>query len=409
MALRTLIVLPLFLAAFPAIAQDQGLPDEASVQGALDKHPSVAAARARVEAARAEAEALRRGSQEFEISGTYTRRDAGVLGQFNEYDAQLTRPIRLPGKGKLDREIGRYGIDAAENIAEDARHQAALLLAGHWFDWLTASALAEVDRTAVANYERSLAAVERREELGDASKLDVDLARAALARARIAAETSEGEARLARGRLSAHFPGIAIPATAPSIPAPEIADEELVRLRDQVEINSHEIAAAEAEARRSESVSARIRRDRLADPSVGVRVFSEFGGQERGVGLVFSMPLGGGYRRSLAERSEAEALAAQSDLGLVRFTVRETADADLANARFRLSAWQRSREALAAQMDALQKLRRGYELGEIDLADLLLGERMTHEAFRENIHARAYAARAVTRLRIDSHALWLAD
>ena len=66
-------------------------------------------------------------------------------------------------------------------------------------------------------------------------------------------------------------------------------------------------------------------------------------------------------------------------------------------------------EAVAAQMAALVKLRRGHELGEIDLADLLLGERMVHDAFRMEAQARAEAARAVTKLRIDSHELWLAD
>jgi hypothetical protein len=60
-------------------------------------------------------------------------------------------------------------------------------------------------------------------------------------------------------------------------------------------------------------------------------------------------------------------------------------------------------------MSALLRLRRGLELGEIDLADLLLGERMTHEAFRTEATARAAAQRAITKIRIDSHELWLAD
>ena len=67
------------------------------------------------------------------------------------------------------------------------------------------------------------------------------------------------------------------------------------------------------------------------------------------------------------------------------------------------------RESVAAQMAALVKLRRGQELGEIDLADLLLGERMVHDAFRVEAAARTEAMRAITRLRIDAHDLWLAD
>jgi hypothetical protein len=60
-------------------------------------------------------------------------------------------------------------------------------------------------------------------------------------------------------------------------------------------------------------------------------------------------------------------------------------------------------------MAALDKLRRGHQLGEIDLGDLLLGERMVHDAFRREAEARTEAMRAITKLRIDAHDLWLAD
>lgn len=147
----------------------------------------------------------------------------------------------------------------------------------------------------------------------------------------------------------------------------------------------------------------------MADPSVGVRVFSEFGGAETGAGLTFSLPLGGGHRRALAGEAEADASAARAEESLARYNVEETANADVVEARYRIAAWQRSRETVEAQTAALQRLRRGYALGEIDLADLLLSERMVHDAFRIEAEARGEAMRAITTLRIDSHELWLAD
>jgi len=39
----------------------------------------------------------------------------------------------------------------------------------------------------------------------------------------------------------------------------------------------------------------------------------------------------------------------------------------------------------------------------------LLNERTVHAAFRIEVQARADAMRAVTKLRIDAHELWLAD
>lgn len=405
---RLTILLPLLALASP-LAAEPGLPDEAAIGTALDAHPSVIAARARLEAAQRRAEGLKANPHEFTISGGYTQRSVDREGDFNEYDAQLSRGIRLPGKGRLDKEIGQYGVEAALNQAEDAKHQAALLLASHWFDWLSASAQARVDQAAVENYEKALAAVTRRKELRDAAQLEVDQAAAALASARLAAEQSGGLARLARIRLETHFPALPLPVEAPELRVPEITDARLSQLRDNVIANSHEIAAATAQARQMEAAAARARKDRLADPTLGLRLFSERNGAERGAGVVFSMPLGGGYRKAVADEAGAGASAARAEEQLARFRVLETADADAAEARYRIAAWQRARESIEAQMAALAKLRRGHQLGEIDLGDLLLGERMVHEAFRIEATSRAEAVRAITKLRIDSHELWLAD
>lgn len=396
------------LLAAPLMAEP-GLPSPETVQRALDEHPSVIAAHARLEAAQARAEGLRKGSAEFTVQGSYTRRDVSGGNQFNEYEAQLSRPIRLPGKARLDRAIGLHGTEVAENVAEDARHEAALLLAAHWFDWLSASTQTSIDQAAVANYESALAAVGRRRDLRDASQLDVDRAEAALADARRSLAQSSGLAMLARTRLEAQFPALAVPVNAPEVPMPEIADAHLSQLGDLVVVNSHMIAAAEAESARMSAVAGRAQADRIADPTVGLRVFSEFGGLERGAGVVVSMPLGGGHRRALASEASAGASAARAQEQLARFDVSETAKADVIEARFRITTWQRARESVEAQMAALHKLRRGHQLGEIDLADLLLGEQMVHAAFRIEGEARTEAMRAIAKLRIDAHDLWLAD
>lgn len=408
-AMRIASLLPPLMLLSAPLCAEPGLPDPSAVNGALDDHPSVVAARYKIEAAMAEARARAKGPHEFTLSGGYDRRRIDREGEYDEYNAQLTRGIRLPGKAAIDREIGPYGVAAAKNLAEDAKHQAALLLAGHWFDWLGASAEAAIDRQAVANYEVALAAVRRRVALRDASELEADQTEAALSSARVMAEESAGRAALARTRLAAHFPMLPLPAEAPDLPPPQIPEGGFEHYRDLVLSESHEIAAAEAEAQRMASLAERARLDRIADPSVGLRIFSERGGAERGAGLVLSIPLGGGNRRALADQAAADARTAQSEARLAYFTVTETADGDLTEARYRLAAWQRAREGLQAQTAALTKMRRGQELGEIDLADLLLAERMVHDAFRGEAAARTDAMRAITKLRIDSHELWLAD
>ncbi|WP_310533075.1 TolC family protein [Novosphingobium sp.] len=388
---------------------EKGLPALADVAAALDAHPAVLAANARTSAAGAEARVLQRGPHEFSITASYVRRSVDREGRFDEYDATLSRAVRLPGKARLDREIGAAGLEASRNRAEDARHQAALLLAQGWWDWLGAAGEAVVDRQAVENYSRMLAATRRRVSLRDAAELEANQAEGALGAARVAAEQSAGREAVARARLAAQFPGLPIPGAAPEVPRPELPEGGIEHFGSKIISRSHEIAAAEAEALRMVTVAERVRRDRIADPSVGLRLFSERNGAERGAGFVVSMPLGGGRRRAEADRAEAEAGAARAEAMAARFAVNEMAATDLAEARSRYESWVRAREGVKAQVAALVKLRLGQAAGEFGLADVLLGERQVHDAFRMEVLARTEAQRALTRLRIDSHELWILE
>ncbi|HEY9091358.1 TolC family protein [Parasphingorhabdus sp.] len=392
-----------------AAQSDAGLPDEAAVQTALDEHPSVMAARARVEAARSDARALKYGPHEVTISGSYSRRDVDNEGRFNEFDATVMRPFRLPGKKRLDKQAGEYGLISAENRAEDMKHQAATLLAELWWGWLGNAEEARVDAQAVKNYEAMLASVKRRMQMRDAAQLDVDQAEAALGTARLKAEQSKGQAELARVRLAAQYPSLPLPVEPPELPLPIVPADGFAALRDLVIARSHEIAAADAEAARVKALAERARRDRIADPSLGLRVFSERDGMEKGVGLLASIPLGGNHRSALADRAEREAQAVSAEAGAVRFDVQEMADTGFASANATWSSWKRSREAMKAQVDGLTKMRRGHDLGTFDLSDLLLVERMTNDAFRSEVQARKEALLAITKLRIDSHTLWIGD
>lgn len=407
--IRSLIAAAALLGTSVTALAQPGLPPDPQVQMALDEHPMVLAAKARVEVARADGRALRVGTQEFSVTTSIMQRSVDREGRFTEFDASISRPIRMPGKAALDRRAGEFGLIVAENRMEDAKHQAALLLAELWWDWLGASAEEVVDRQAVDNLDRSLTSVKRRAELRDASPLEVDQAAAALGSARLQAEQAAGRAALARARLTSQFPGLVLSQDAQELPLPELPQKDLPVLRNLVIERSHEIFAARAEANRVQALADRARRDRFADPTIGVRAFSERDGMETGLGLIATIPLGGGHRSALADRAGSEAVAAAAEAAAVGFDVQEMADGDLVNANSAWQAWQRSREGAKAQVDVVLKMRRGYDLGAIDLADLLLAERQTHDMFRAEILARTQALRAITCIMIDSHSIWIGD
>lgn len=396
----------LLLIAAPALAEP-GLPPAAAVAAALDNHPSVLAARARIGEARADARILTIGPEEMVMQGTIQRRDVRGVGLVPEYDLQFTRPIRLPGKGAIDRRAGAAGIKAADNRADDARHQAALLLSRQWWAWLGAAAEQRTLHEAAQIMASAVSATRQRLAVRDASPLELDQAQAAEAAARAAALQAQAREAAARAMLAATFPDLPLPAGAPPLPEPVLPAEGPARLALLVVERSHEIGASAAEFERAQALKARAARNRIADPSIGVRVFSEQGGNEKGVGLVIAMPLGGRARAAAADRAAAASAAAAADLSATRVAIDAMAAEDAALATGYLKAWEQAQLAAEAATAAAMRQRAGHQLGGVDLADRLLAERLARDAALDEARARTAALEAITRLRIDSHTLWM--
>ena len=383
-----------------------GFPTDAEVETALNAYPGVAAARARVAAALADRDMLTAGPYEFVLSGTYNRRDVEREGRFRETEAMLSRTVRLPWKGSLDRKAGALGVEVAENQREDTRHQTALLLSQLWHDWLEAGELLQSDVQALQMQKTAAAAVQRRTGLQDAAQLDLDQALAA--QTLVEAQVADSRALLERARvtLAATFPEIPLAAEPPRLPAPEMPAAGVDRLRDLVIARSHEIRAAENEAERLSLVARRTQADRIPDPTVGIRTFRERGGLENGVGLQLSIPLGFSHRRAAASKASAQASAAGFEREAVKRDIQATADTDAAEVRTRIAAWTSTAASAKSASSAAARTERGHQLGAIDLADVLFLQKQANDARRAEIAARSAASRAVLKLLIDSHEIW---
>ncbi|MFZ3484912.1 TolC family protein [Sphingomonas sp. 3-13AW] len=402
-----LLVAGAMLPASPAMAQSSDLPPAELVIRVLDNAPGVEAATARIGAAEAEADALRRGPHEITAQGTLSRRRVDREGNFAEFDATISRAFRLPGKAALDRRAGALGVDVAQNRMEDARHQAALSLATLWYDWLLAADLERNAVRLVENQRALVAATERRVQLRDAAELDLQQVSAALALAQAQVADAAAQRDRARALLEARFPDLPLPVEAPALAPPTIPPEGLQELQRLIVARSHEIAAAAGTAERQSILARRAQKDRFADPSLGVRLFSERGGEEKGAGLFASVPLGGGYRRALSNQAAAEADAARAERVAVEREVGGNAAADIAEFRARQAAWLAARAAVERADRSAALASRGQQLGAIDLADRLYAERQANEAGAQELTARANAARLILKLRIDAHTLWI--
>ncbi len=394
------------LGAGMARAQDF-LPPEEMATHAIDTHPLTSKGWSSVHAAEAEAKKLDVGEYEYTVETSHAGRDIDQSGQYHEWDAGVSRAIRLPGKADLDTQTGALGVQSQKASFDGTRHQVAVMLLESWIAWLQAEALAAIDRSEVENWRTEQNIMARRVAARDAAQLDLDEIGAMLARATGTATLSAGKAKEAKSALRRQFPDLAIPATAPVITPPQKPERPFAEWFDILRSHNDELRAAELEAQRLDTVAKRKARDQWADPSVGVKYFSERGGAETGVGITLSMPIGGDYRSAVTDVSNAEASSGWAAVHNARQEADRLADQVIIRAETSFENWQQSAAALAASDEVRKKSRRSFEVGQQSLSDFLLAARLYYESERSELQSRADAQQYLTRLKIDARELWI--
>ena len=388
------------------------LPPDAIVARILGANPTVQAAASQVQVEEANRTRLEAGNYEWNIRlGSQQRRSTpstSLEERFNEWNAALERPLRLPGKGALDAELGAAGVSLAETAEGDARHENSRALLKAWFVWLRENAAASQWTAQVALLDQQAKAMQRRQQLGDAARLESIQTQAALAQATAQNTQAEVRQRTAAEALRRRFPGLPLTEPGP-IAEPAAITGSATEWLDAMLEHNHELGLAQGETRMAQLAAGRSSRDRIPDPTVGLHISSERGGEDRIVGAYVSIPLPGGARRATADATLAQANTATYR----EMAVRQKATAEAAelyqSAHAARATWQSSRDAAADLSRAADMTARAYQLGEGSLNDLLAARRLANEA---QLSARLLQLEALElryRLLLDAHQLWVFD
>lgn len=391
-ALRVALLATLF-ATGPARAEPVELTRGALVE-LLQQAPRARVAEAEAQRAKASAEAA--GALSLEnptlsaLGGLRLNPDGSkpFAGQ-----ATLAWPVELGGKRDDRRAAAR--AEEAETRGESAATKQRLLL-GALLEH--AAALRDQAELGIAesrrdNSERVLASAERRRAAGSVTPLDVSLATLQRGRDAAAVESARGERDAAVARLQA---ALGLPAAAePRVVGTLVPEDEpppldalLLRVDERAEVRAarDQLTAAHARARREHSAAA---------PTVSVLAQYERddGANIASLGLSIPLPLLNTNRQARASAS-GETSVAEARLAAVR----ASAIGELKALYARYEATRRARATLAptaqAAKEAIALAVRTYELGEGDLASVLLVQREALEAERvlletEYAHAAA--------------------
>lgn len=403
-SLIPLIILALPVHAQPPAASPPGLLPAALARSLLDQDPSVAAARAGLDAARQDADLLERSPYEWNARLSSQRRTLQEGAAYQEWSAGVERPLRLPNKASADRNIAHATLEEAEARHGEALHEAARDLLSLWLDSLAAenaSALASDTRLSV---QANLAAVEKRLRAGDASKLDLSLAQAELAEQQRLENDAKTQATVAGRRLQARFPGLESDRKAWPVVQPLQSDNAY--WRERILAESDELKIVQTQLQKAQAEAERARAEKMPDPTLGIYTASEVGGRERISGFSVSMPIPDGRRGVRAARATQLVEVLGQQVETKRRELIAMIDSAVANTEGSYASMQLADAGAKTMQDNAYLMQRAYSLGEADLQALLLARRQATAAAQNALSAKAMAAKNYYLLLIDAHLIW---
>lgn len=380
------------------------LPPLAAVEQALATQPLVKAAQAQVRGAQAELQRLRAGEYEYGVNLSTQRRSISGGPDYTEWGVGIERGLRLPGKAALDARIGQQGVLAAEEAIGDARHESARQLLSLWYATRQAGLEAGLWRKQAELLQAQKRGIELRVKRGDAARLEILQADAATAQAASQAAAAQARERLALAELQARYPELPAPEAVTATPTPPSGDA--AHWLQRTLAHNHELLAAQRALDKARLQVERAQADRRPDPTLGLHLASEQGGDDRIIGVSLSLPLPGAARKAQTnvQLAQAEALA-ELEAATRRRLAAESA-ANWQRAVGGVETWQRLEEAASSINQHADLAKRAQELGELNLSDTLLAQRAALEAQLAAGQARLSANEALARLLLDAHQLW---
>lgn len=359
-------------AAGPAAA----MPPESLIAEAVDASPTVMAAKADVERARATARRLRVGTYEIVVSGSagnHTVDDPAVgNADYTEWNAGLSRTVRLPPKRNADKTIAELEVKKAQAAYGMTRRGALLEFVSIWTNWRRAYESSRTERKLAEDAQKLATAEQKAVSLGASRQIYVDQLRADAGLLKLRADQRGIDAQNAKSDLAAAFPDFVMPAKPGPLSwdAARITSLLATNAADSVAVREARLAVEQMQAQ-----TRRARLNNLPDPTLGVEFSNEFGGRETKLMATLSIPLGGRARRAAADEAGSKAAAAIARLRAVEMD--ETRRYDQAKRAARIASMNLKTAEVAAQTarDAMERLKKGNAMGAVNLGDLVASQR----------------------------------
>jgi cobalt-zinc-cadmium efflux system outer membrane protein len=357
-----------------------------ALRAAWQNHPTYRAAEAQLAAAQARRDAASRPLYN----------PALVFDAENQvFDKSATGGVELTldvnGKRRAREEAATARVDEATARARLQRRDFARNWLTSWADWVTATERVRTGERRIALVSRFAEVAAKQYAADDISGLDRDLAMLARDEAEAGQASLVAEQATAAASFRSFGGALDAPALA-SIPNVSLPMPDVMQGGDA----NPELEIAEAAARAAEREIEVARRNRLADPTVGVRggriEVEGFRENIVGVSLIIPLNIRNTYRAEVVA-AEADSAAAYADADRIRIELdaeQRRATESYAAAQSAWTRWKGSRGTDVEQRASL--LERLWREGELSTTDYLLQLRQTldTELARAELQARVW-------------------
>lgn len=385
------------------------LPPHEQIDAALKSNIRVLNAETEVRIEQVNRRKLESGSYEFNLRAGSSRRQITNTDQkLKEWDVSLERPLRLINKVMIDYDIGDELVTHANFALGDARHEAGRTLLHLWFNWQREQTQVTQWQKQVDNLSQQALTTEKRLKAGDAPRMELSQANAAVAQATVSLQQAKMRAELAGNDLSRQFPLIVLPSQLPDV-EPQPIPENFDYWKQTILSDNHELAMVQSEWRIQQMLAQRSSADRLPDPTLGIRYSNEMGGNEKLTGIYVSIPFSFGLRSANAENAKYQAQIAGDRENAVRRRLEGDIYAAHTQALNSYEIWLQARDAAESIRQNADLVSRAYSLGESSLSETLVARRLALESTLAESLMRLDANEARYRLLLDAHHLWASE
>ena len=367
---------PLLIGALPLPAIAQAGPVTDLMEQSVRTTPSVRAAEADIDRARATADRISASPYEVEVSASGGQRtiDDPLLPEdrYTEWSAGISRTIRLPEKRRIDRDLARIETQLAGSALDLVLYEERQQFAKLWSAWREADLLTETSATQAKEAWQLAELAQVAVDKGAARQIHADQLAAEASMLQLQADQDQAASAIARAALVLRYPDIQFPEHPVAL---DVSADMIVSFLERRTETLSAYRRSQLVAEQARLQARRARSESIPDPTVGLDIGNDLGGSETSLMARITIPIGGAARKAYTREMSANATVAELNTISVEREFYQTIEAAKQALRTSVIMQDKTQRASESAEKVLASMRKGYELGEITVTELLNSRR----------------------------------